>query len=148
MAECLLGYGLPGPKGNTGATGARGPTGATGPQGPKGATGATGATGPQGPRGPRGATGPAGAGISQESKSVALSSGRGSLSRTYKFIFIISPPGWIDGNSNAFLPQGGSVSWAAMVNGMSGKRSATLSGTTLTFSDTSLNSSVNIVGFY
>lgn len=56
MAECLLGYGLPGPKGDTGA---RGATGATGPQGPKGATGAT---GPQGPRGATGATGPAGSG--------------------------------------------------------------------------------------
>lgn len=39
MAECLLGYGLPGPKGDTGATGA------TGPQGPRGATGATGPAG-------------------------------------------------------------------------------------------------------
>lgn len=145
MADGLFGYGLPGPKGDTGATGARGATGATGPQGPKGATGAT---GPQGPRGATGATGPAGAGITQESKSVTLSSGKASLTRTYKFIFIISPPGWIDGNSNAFCPQGGSVSWAAMVNGMTGQRSATLSGTKLTFSDTSLNHAVSIIGFY
>lgn len=60
MAECLMTYGLPGPKGDTGATGPRGATGATGSQGPKGDKGATGATGAQGPQGPRGATGATG----------------------------------------------------------------------------------------
>ena len=55
MAEGIMTYGMPGPKGDTGARGATGPTGATGAQGPKGATGAT---GPQGPRGATGATGP------------------------------------------------------------------------------------------
>lgn len=55
MAEGIMTYGLPGPKGDTGARGATGPTGATGAQGPKGATGAT---GPQGSKGATGATGP------------------------------------------------------------------------------------------
>lgn len=36
MAECLMTYGLPGPKGDTGPRGATGATGATGPQGPAG----------------------------------------------------------------------------------------------------------------
>lgn len=43
MAEALMTFGVPGPKGDTGATGARGPTGATGPQGPAGSDGVTGA---------------------------------------------------------------------------------------------------------
>lgn len=33
MAEAIMTYGVPGPKGNTGATGSRGPAGPTGPAG-------------------------------------------------------------------------------------------------------------------
>lgn len=58
MADALMTYGLPGPKGDKGDTGATGPKGATGAQGPKGATGATGPQGPTGPKGATGATGP------------------------------------------------------------------------------------------
>lgn len=57
MADCLMTYGLPGPRELTGPQGLKGDTGAQGPAGP---TGAKGATGPAGPKGATGATGPQG----------------------------------------------------------------------------------------
>lgn len=42
MAEALMTYGLPGPKGDTGATGATGPRGPAGPQGPAGGSSGSG----------------------------------------------------------------------------------------------------------
>lgn len=41
MAEALMTYGLPGPKGDTGATGATGATGPRGPAGPQGPAGSS-----------------------------------------------------------------------------------------------------------
>lgn len=57
MADALMTYGLPGPRGATGPQGAKGDTGAQGPAGPTGAKGATGPAGPQGPKGDKGDTG-------------------------------------------------------------------------------------------
>lgn len=61
MADCLMTYGLPGPRGLTGPQGLKGDTGAQGPTGPTGARGATGPVGPKGATGPQGIQGPKGA---------------------------------------------------------------------------------------
>lgn len=78
MADCLMTYGLPGPRGLTGPQGLKGDTGAQGPVGPTGARGATGPTGPKGatgatgPRGATGATGPKGPSTAEQFDLVRL----------------------------------------------------------------------------
>ena len=72
MAEGIMTYGMPGPKGDTGARGAQGPKGATGATGPQGPTGPKGATGATGPRGATGATGPKGPSTAEQFDLVRL----------------------------------------------------------------------------
>ena len=121
MADCLMTYGLPGPRGPTGPQGLKGDTGAQGPVGPTGARGATGptgpkgstgpagpqgpkgATGPAGPQGPKGATGPAGPkgdpGITDfSSKIVVVADGR----QTFNINDIIAIITWADYNGTGF----------------------------------------------
>lgn len=91
MADALMTYGLPGPKGDTGS------------RGPTGATGATGPTGPQGPEG-KGATAISFAWTAKSPKKTVSANGK-----LIYFIAAISPTskmrcvnGWLRGGSRSF----------------------------------------------
>ena len=89
MAEGIMTYGMPGPKGDTGARGAQGPKGATG------------ATGPQGPTGPKGATGATGPGCTCVKMLTATTPNTASYSGTCKWAFWVVdwPESYVYGKS-------------------------------------------------